>query len=124
MAFDWHIDSETRRVSITAEGDFTRADVEAYIKAVEACGAVGWSKLLDGRFSRASMSQEDMLAIGALFRGFHVRGPVGPLAVVVSGAQLDHVSRLLGILATADRPMRVFNDLDAARRWLDRQPGG
>lgn len=69
------------------------------------------------------MSQEDLLALGVLFRGYHVRGAVGPLAVVVSDAQLDRVSRLLGILATAGRPMRVFNDLEAARRWLDRQPG-
>lgn len=124
MAFDWHIDSETRRVSINAEGDFARADVEAYLKAMEACGAVGWSKLIDARFSHGSMSQEDTLALGVLFRGYHVRGPVGPLAIVVSGAQVDHAGRLMGILATADRPMRVFNDLEAARRWLDRQQGG
>lgn len=123
MSFHWHIESRTQRVTITADGDFTRADVEAYLKAVEASGAITWSKLFDGRFSHASMSQEDMLALGVLFRSYHVRGPVGPLAVVVSDAQVDRVSRLLGILATADRPMRVFNDLATARRWLDRQTG-
>lgn len=34
------------------------------------------------------------------------------------------VSRLPGILATADRPMRVFDDLGKAQRRIDRQPGG
>lgn len=65
-----------------------------------------------------------MLALGVLFRSYHVRGPVGPLAVVVADAQVDRVNRLLGILATADRPMRVFRELEPARRWIDQQPGG
>lgn len=124
MSFHWLIESRTQRVTITADGDFTRADVESYLKAVEASGAVTWSKLFDGRFSRSAMSQEDMLALGALFRSYHVRGPVGPLAVVVADAQVDRVNRLLGILATADRPMRVFRELEPARRWIDQQPGG
>ena len=124
MSFHWHIESQTQRVTITADGDFTRADVEAYLKAVEASGAVAWSKLFDGRFSRTSMSREDMLALGVLFRSYHVHGPVGPLAAVVPDIQVDHVNRLLGILAAADRPMRVFSELEPARRWIDRLPAG
>lgn len=124
MSFHWRIESQTQRVTITADGEFTRADVERYLKAIEGSGAVTWSKLFDGRFSRSAMSQEDMLALGVIFRRYHVSGPVGPLAVVVADDQVDRVSRLLGILATADRPMRVFRNLEPARRWIDRQPGG
>jgi hypothetical protein len=122
MSFHWQIESKPRRVTITAEGDFTRADVESYLKAVDAGGAVTWSKLFDGRFSRPAMSREDMLALGVLFRSYHVQGPVGPLAVVVADSQVERVDRLLGILATADRPMRVFRDLEPARRWIERLP--
>lgn len=125
MSLHWHIESRTQHVTITADGDFTRAEVEAYLKAVEASGAITWSKLFDGRFSRPAMSREDMLALGVLFRSYHVRRPVGPLAVVVPHIHVDRVNRLLGILATADRPMRVFKELEPACRWIERrQPAG
>jgi hypothetical protein len=29
------------------------------------------------------------------------------------------VARILGILATADRPMRLFTSLPSARRWIE-----
>ena len=123
MSFHWQLESKIRRVTITADGDFTRADVESYLEVIEASGAVTWSKLFDGRFGRLAMSREDMLALGVRFRSYHVKGPVGPLAVVVDGTQVDRVDRLLGILATADRPMRVFRELEPARRWIERLPG-
>jgi hypothetical protein len=122
VSLHWKIESKTRRVTITADGDFTRADMESYLKAADAGGAVTWSKLFDGRSGRPAMSREDMLALGVLFRGYHLRGPVGALAVVVPENQAERVDRLLGILAAADRPMRVFRELEPARRWLERLP--
>ncbi len=68
------------------------------------------------------MSREEMLALGVLFRSYHVRGPMGPRAVVVADSQVERVDRLLGILATADRPRRVFRKLEPARRWIERLP--
>lgn len=122
MSLHWQIESKTRRVTITADGDFTRADVESYLKAADAGGALTWSKLFDGRFGRPAMSSDDMLALGVLFRSYHVQGPVGALAVVVADSQVERVDRVLGILATADRPMRLFRELQPARRWIERLP--
>ena len=52
--------------------------------------------------------------------GLHVeRKDYGPLAVVLSEDQCTQMSRVLGILAAAKRPMRVFSDVDKARKWLD-----
>lgn len=122
MSLHWLIDSKTRRVTITADGDFTRGEIEDYVRAVDAGGAVNWAKLFDGRVGRPAMGREDMLAVGVLFRSYHQRGPVGPLAVVVGDSQVERTERLLGILATADRPMRVFRSLEPAQRWIERQP--
>jgi hypothetical protein len=44
---------------------------------------------------------------------------VGPLAVVVPEDKFDLIARVLGALAAADRPMRLFTDLRPARRWID-----
>jgi len=122
MPLHWIIDSRTRLVSVTAEGDFARADIEAYLKAVDGGGAVTWRKLFDASSGRPAMGREDMLAIGVLFRSYHQRGPVGALAIVVADAHVERVSRALGILATADRAMRIFNDLEKARRWIEGLP--
>lgn len=122
MSLLWQIDPETRRVTITADGDFTRGDIEDYVRAVYAGGAVNWAKLFDGRVGRPAMGHEDILALGVLFRSYAQRGPVGPLAVVVGDTQVERIERLLGILAAADRPMRVFRSLAPAQRWIERQP--
>ncbi len=36
--------------------------------------------------------------------------------------RVERVERLLGILATADRPMRLFQDLEKARSWIEALP--
>ncbi len=122
MPLHWIIDSRTRLVTASAEGDCTRSDVEAYLKAVEGGGAVAWRKLFDARHGLPAMDHNDMLVIGSLFRGYHQRGPVGALALVVSETHAEPISRALGILATADRPMRLFTDLEKGRRWIGSLP--
>lgn len=83
---------------------------------------MNWAKLLDGRTGRPAMGREDMLALGVLFRSCHQRVTVGPLAIVLGDNEVERIERLLGILATANRPMRVFRNLDPAQRWIERQP--
>jgi hypothetical protein len=41
------------------------------------------------------------------------------LAIVVARESVDQVARILGIMATAKRPMRLFTSLRAAERWLE-----
>lgn len=122
MPLHWIIDSRSRSVTVTAEGDFTRADLETYLKAVDGSGAVAWRKLFDARHGRPAMGRDDMLAVSVLFRDYHRRGPVGALALVVTDAQAERISRALGVLASADRPMRIFGDLEKARRWIESLP--
>ena len=93
MSFHWPIELQTQRVTIRADADFTRADVEAYLKAVKASGAVTWSKLFDGRFRRTLMSREDVLTLGVLFRSYHERGPADTrLQRTRAGPALDRPS--------------------------------
>jgi hypothetical protein len=119
MPLHWTIDAASRLVTIVAQGEVTSRDVEAYLKAMVDGGALTYRKLFDGSEGETSMGPEDLLALGARFRAFHVRGPVGPLAMVVPDGKADLVARVLGILATADRPMRVFRKVAPARRWID-----
>jgi hypothetical protein len=118
MPLHWKIDSRQKLVVVTCEGDVTRGDLVDYLGAVEGAGALPYCKLFDGTAFRTSMTALDMLEIGARFRSYHAR-PVGPLAIVLPPDKADLFARVLGILAAADRPMRVFTRLAPARRWIE-----
>lgn len=122
MPLHWTIDAEQKLVTVVAEGEVGRADIETYLDAVEAADAAGYRKLFDGARGNTRMGSEDVLALGVRMREAHARGPMGALAAVVPANKAEPVARLLGIMATADRPMRVFRDIAAARKWIATQP--
>jgi hypothetical protein len=118
MPLHWTIDSKGELVTVVADGDVTRADADAYLDAVEGAGAIGYRKLFDGMAGTIAMDTEDLLAVGVRVRSFH-RGPVGALALVLPEDRLEPVARFLGILASADRPLRLFKNLPSAQRWIE-----
>ncbi len=119
MSLDWTIDAEAQLVVIVADGDFARRDVETLLDDLASSGAMAYRKLFDGSRGDTSMSSEDLLMLGVRFRAIHARERMGPLAVVVPDHRAELVARVLGILAVADRPMRVFRAPALARRWLE-----
>jgi hypothetical protein len=118
MPLYWTIDSRQQFVVVTADGDVTHADAEEYLAAIEGCGAVAYRKLYDGRAGNFVMSHDEMMAIGAKIRNQHHR-PVGALAIVLPHDQHEPVARILGILASADRPLKLFTSVAPAQRWID-----
>lgn len=118
MPVYWTIDSKYRLVVVTAEGDVTHADAEEYLDVIEGGGALAYRKLYDGRDGNVVMNHDEMMAIAARFRSYHHR-PVGPLAIVLPHDKAEPVARVLGVLASADRPMRLFISLAQARRWIE-----
>lgn len=122
MALHWTIDSRRRTVDIVADGDVSMADAMAFFDAVEGANALSYSKLLDGTRARAAMTPDDVLSIVVRIRGLHALGSMGALAVVATAEQVQRIARLLGAAAVADRPMKLFDDVKQARRWLEAQP--
>jgi len=70
------------------------------------------------------MPAEDLIALGVRMRSMHGEGGMGPLAVVVPADKEKILERIFGMLAVAKRPMRIFNDPVAARRWIRKQIPG
>ena len=114
------IDSKRRVVSVTAEGAITRADVDAYLEAVIGAKAIEYRKLFDWRAGTPAMDFAEMMSVLAMARSYHDR-PHGALAVVVSERQRqsEELARVLGVLLSARRPLRVFSSVLTARRWLE-----
>ncbi len=121
MPLHWTIDSTEKLVTATADGGVTRAEFEAFLDAVGGAGAHGYRKLFDGAHGEPDMNPYDILALGARMRATHAEGPIGALAAVVPGNMADELNRVLGILAAAKRPMRVFREVGPARKWIANQ---
>jgi len=127
VGLHWFIDSRKRLIVITAEGPVTRTEIDGLLDAVTGARAVGYRKLVDVRAGEFALSAVDLLAIGARVRSLHA-GSVGAAAIVLPGRlpRDDEpedaptlVARLIGILASAKRPLRLFKTVSSARRWLD-----
>ncbi len=121
MPLHWTIDAENRLVTAVADGDVARAEVNAFLDEMVGAGALNYRKLFDGSRGDTTMGPDEMLELGVRIRAFHALNPVGPLAVVIPPDKIELVARVLGMLAAADRPMRVFEQPEPAQRWIDAQ---
>lgn len=119
MPLTWTIDPQQKLITVIAKGDVARADFEALLDAMRAADAHAYRKLFDGELARTSMTPEDAMALGVRMRAEHASGPMGPLAVVLPEEYIDLAGHALGMLAAADRRMRVFGAIAPARRWLN-----
>jgi hypothetical protein len=120
MPIHWKIDSRARLVVVTAEGRVTRIEFEEYLEAVTGARANGYAKIFDGTNGENGMTMDDMLALAARFRAMHAE-PHGALAVVLQPARQTALEPVIGALAAANRPLRLFATLRTARNWIDRQ---
>ncbi|MDI1286398.1 MAG: hypothetical protein PSV46_18580 [Reyranella sp.] len=119
MPLDWTIDSDARFVSVVAKGDVNRQEAERLLDEMASRGAMIYRKLFDAWDGDTAMGPEDLLTLGACMRAHHAQGPMGPLALVLPDKKAEIVMPLFGILAAADRPMRIFATRSKARRWLE-----
>jgi hypothetical protein len=123
MPFHWDIDPQQRFVTAVAEGNVTRAEVDAYLDAVGQAGAYAYRKMFDARYARTRMTPEEMMALGVRMRATHAEGHAkGALAAVLPDEHMETAGRVLGMLAAADRPMRVFRQVGPARKWIRSLP--
>ena len=122
MPVHWTIDSKHRLMTVVAEGDVTRPEFEAYLDVIDNAELYTYRKLFDGGAADTSMGAENILAVGVRMRSAHQTRAVGPLAVVVPEDKIAMVSRVLGMLAAADRPATGFSNSPSRERGGWRPP--
>jgi hypothetical protein len=118
MPLHWDIDHTHQLMVVVAEGMVTRQEVDRMLDDMIAERALGYRKLFDGTQGDTTMGPSEILDLGVRMRTLHQHGTMGPLAVVVPVEKWEMVARVLGMLAAAKRPMRVFQTVAKARRWL------
>ena len=118
MPLYWIIDSRAELVSAEAEGDVSLAEAMAFLRTLSGAKIIGYRKLFDGRAGSSSMTAQELLMVTAEIRSHHDMGRVGALAIIANPEQTEPFARVLGALALADRPMRLFDSPTRARNWL------
>jgi hypothetical protein len=113
------VDHEARLMTAVAEGDISKQEFEEFLDTTVQENTGGYRKLFDGRFASTHMSAEDVFSFGIRMKARHGIERTGPLAVVMTGKYYDLVARVLGMLATAERPMCIFEELESAQKWLE-----
>jgi len=120
MPVHWTIDSEARIFEVTCTGVVEADEIHRMLDVLVGSDALGYRKLFDGSQADTRMGALDILSIGVRMRGLHGDGThLGPLAVVIPPDKYPLLSRILGIVASPRRPMRIFSEVDRARKWLD-----
>jgi hypothetical protein len=119
MPIHLNVDHEAQLMTATAEGDITKTEFEEFLYETVNENTGAYRKHFDGRFATTHMDPQDIFDFGLRMKARHdVDERTGPLAVVMGPEHYELVSRVLGMLATAKRPMCLFEDLDAAHKWL------
>ena len=119
MPLHWTIDSRLKLFAATADGHVGLDDVNRMLDAMAGADAHGYRKLFDGSLGDTRMNAAELLSLGVRMRSIHATGRMGPLAIVIPDDKYYLIARVLGMLAAAKRPMRVFKDPKKARQWLD-----
>ena len=102
------------------EGDVTLADIEGYLDDVVKARAVPYRKIFDASSGTSVLSPEDVVTLRNKLAEFtQKRDNVGPFAVVTGGNRQGRMADICQTITTANRPMRIFADIQAARQWLE-----
>jgi len=121
MPIYWTIDSKARLTTVVAEGEVSLADAMSLLDAMSGAKVLAYRKLFDGRAATTSMGADELLTVCAKIRSHHTEGTMGALAVIANADQTVVFGRLLGALAAAERPTKLFGNPRQARLWIEAQ---
>lgn len=122
MPLHWSMDSDKQLFEVICDGIVAADDVHKMLDVLVGSRALGYRKIFDGSRGDTAMGPLDILNIGVRMRSLHAGVALGPLAVVIPADKYVLLSRVLGVLASPRRPMRIFSDPRKARLWLDSTP--
>jgi hypothetical protein len=121
MPVHWTISHSSRLVVAVAKDEVKVEDIEQYFAGVTAEGAMAYRKIFEITATPMALSEQNLRALGQRVMLYAQHGQVGPLALVASSDESYAQAQAFAEAAKARRPLQIFRELHAARRWLDEQ---
>ena len=122
MPVHWTISHPSRLVVAVAKDEVKVTDIEQYFAGITAQGAMAYRKIFEISPERMAISDEQLKTLGQRIMLYAQHGQVGPVALVATSDASFNQAKVFAEAATAGRPLQIFRDMHAARRWLDEQP--
>ncbi len=121
MPLAWKIDRADGLFMVVGKGDVTRVEMDTLLDSMVEGLALGFRKIFDVYDGNTEMTADDVLPLATRMRGLHEFGAMGPLAIVLPPGYEKILQRALGMLAAAERPMRLFESRMRAYSWISKQ---
>lgn len=121
MPVHWTISHPARLVIAVAKDDVKVQDIEQYFTAVTTEGAMAYRKIFEIGAEPIAVSDEDLKRLGQRVVLYAQHGQVGALALVAGSDASFAQAQIFATAAMAERPLQIFREMHAARRWLDEQ---
>jgi hypothetical protein len=119
VPLDIDIDHTRRVVHTKADGTIVLQQILDYFDRVVVENSLPYAKLFDASAAEFTLSDDDMMVLGARVSAYAAMEPRGPIALIVGSDDADVLARRFANLGGARRPVRIFRDADEGRRWLD-----
>jgi hypothetical protein len=123
MPVHWTISHPSRLVIAVAKDEVKVEDIEKYFTGVTTEGAMAYRKIFEIGASAMALSEDNLKGLGQRVVLYAQHGQVGPIAIVAGSDETFSQAQVFAGAATADRPLRIFREMHAARRWLDELDG-
>ncbi|MBN9090085.1 MAG: hypothetical protein J0J01_24510 [Reyranella sp.] len=121
MPVHWTISHPARLVIAVGKDDVKVQDIEQYFTAVTTEGAMAYRKIFEIGAEPIAVSDEDLKRLGQRVVLYAQHGQVGALALVAGSDASFAQAQIFATAAMAERPLQIFREMHAARRWLDEQ---
>jgi hypothetical protein len=118
VPLDIDIDHGRRLVHTKADGTIVLQEILDYFDKVVIEDGLPYAKLFDASQAEFSLSDDDMMALGARVSAYAAMEPRGPIALIVGSDQANLLGQRFANLGGAKRPLRIFRDAEEGRRWL------
>lgn len=118
MPIHFDISRLDRLVMVVIIGDATADDVLALARQFAESGIMHYRKIVDVTAGALIVDDAGVAAVASFLRADPNAAARGPLAFVVDSAG-SRVAEKFAELTAGERPVKVFSNLHAARRWLD-----
>jgi hypothetical protein len=118
MPVTWQIVRHDRLVTARGEGTIVLQDVERYLDAVVVADALPYAKIFDLGTGSWTLTDTDMLVLGARIRAYPALAKFGPLAIVAASDTQHQQAQMFAALAEVERPLQIFRAEESARKWL------
>jgi hypothetical protein len=116
------IDHAQRLVHTKAEGLIVLSELLEYFDRVAVNDAMPYAKLFDATKAQFSVSDDDMMVLGARVSAYAAMEPRGPIALIVGSDETFALGARFANLGGARRPLRIFRNVEEGRGWLAAQP--